>query len=375
MGSSSVGIVGAGIVGLAYAAAAADRGHRVTLFERDGAASGASVRNFGMLWPIGQALTPFYGTALRSLRRWRRIATEADLWLNPCGSVHVAHEDDEMEVLQQFHAAASAHGIDCQLLESGDVLELSPLANPAGLRGGLWSSTETGVDPRTSVTRIASHLSAARGVDIRFHTVVTEASTERVCTADGQMHRFDRIIVCGGSDVESIYPGLLREQGIRRCKLQMLATAPHSARIGPFLAGGLTLRHYGNFAACPALDAVKRRVADADPELDRFGIHVMIAQNQNGSLILGDSHEYDDDISPFDKTEIDDIILRELSRIASLPAWEITERWHGVYGKHPTSAIVRTEPAPGVHVRVGTGGAGMTMAFGLAEDDWKAWDN
>lgn len=375
MGSSSVGIVGAGIVGLAYAAAAADRGHRVTLLESDGAASGASVRNFGMLWPIGQALTPFYDAALRSLARWRRIATEADLWLNPCGSVHVAHEDDEMEVLQQFHAAASAHGIDCRLLESGDVLELSPLANPAGLRGGLWSPTETGVDPRTSVARIASHLSAARGVDIRFHTVVTEASTERVCTADGRMHRFDRIIVCGGSDVESIYPGLLREQGIRRCKLQMLATAPHSARIGPFLAGGLTLRHYGNFAACPALDAVKRRVAGADPELDRFGIHVMIAQNQDGSLILGDSHEYDDDISPFDKTEIDDIILRELSRIASLPAWEITERWHGVYGKHPTSAIVRTEPAPGVHVRVGTGGAGMTMAFGLAEDDWNAWDN
>ena len=188
------------------------------------------------------------------------------------------------------------------------------------------------------------------------------------------MHRFDRIIVCGGSDVESIFPGLLREQGIRRCKLQMLATAPYSARLGPFLAGGLTLRHYGNFAACPALDAVKRRVAVQHPELDRFGIHVMIAQNQDGSLILGDSHEYDDNISPFDKAEIDDLILRELRRIASLPAWEITERWHGIYGKHPSNAIVRTEPKPGVHVRVGTGGAGMTMSFGLAEEDWANWD-
>ncbi len=374
MGSKSVGIVGAGIVGLAYATAAADRGHRVTLFERDRAASSASVRNFGMLWPIGQALTPSYGTALRSLARWRRIATEANLWLNPCGSLHVAHEDDEMEVLQQFHAAASASGIDCQLLHSADVLERSPLANPSGLLGGLWSPTETGVDPRTSVARIASHLASARGVDIRFHTVVTEASTERLRTADGQMHRFDRIIVCGGSDVESIYPGLLREQGIRRCKLQMLATAPHSARIGPLLAGGLTLRHYGNFAACPALDAVKRRVAVQHPELDRFGIHVMIAQNQDGSLILGDSHEYDDSISPFDKAEIDDLILRELRRIASLPAGEITERWHGIYGKHPSNAIVRTEPKPGVHVRVGTGGAGMTMSFGLAEEDWANWD-
>ncbi len=374
MGSSSVGIVGAGIVGLAYATAAADRGHRVTLFERDCAASSASVRNFGMLWPIGQALTPSYGTALRSLARWQRIATEADLWLNPCGSLHVAHEDDEMEVLQQFHAAASASGIDCQLLDSREVLVRSPLANPAGLRGGLWSPTEAGVDPRTSVTRIAAHLSTAHGVVIHWHAPVTEVSSEQLRTADGRIHSFDRIIVCGGSDVDSIYPGFLREHGIRRCKLQMLATAPHSVRIGPFLAGGLTLRHYGNFAACPALDAVKRRVAGAYAELDRFGIHVMIAQNQDGSLILGDSHEYDDNISPFDKTEIDELILRELRRIARLPAWSITERWHGVYGKHPTSAVVRTEPAPGVHVRVGTGGAGMTMSFGLAEDDWEAWD-
>jgi len=371
--SRSVGIVGAGIVGLAYATVAVDRGHRVTVFERDPAATSASVRNFGMLWPIGQALTPSYGTALRSLSRWQRLAAEADLWLNPCGSVHVAHEDDEMEVLRQFHAAASTAGIDCHLLDPSDVRKLSP-ANPVGLCGGLWSPTEAGVDPRCSVARIASHLAENRGVTVHFATPVTEASTETLRTADGGIHRFDRIIVCGGSDVDSIFPGLLREQGIRRCKLQMLATPRHPAPIGPFLAGGLTLRHYGNFTACPALDAVKRRIAARFPELDRFGIHVMIAQNQDGRLILGDSHEYEADVSPFDRQEIDDLILRELRRIAVLPDWTIAERWHGVYGKHPSNAVVRTEPEPGVFVRVGTGGAGMTMSFGLAEDDWEAWE-
>ena len=99
----------------------------------------------------------------------------------------------------------------------------------------------------------------------------------------------------------------------------------------------------------------------------------MIAENEDGSLVLGDSHEYDAEIEPFDKQVIDDLILRELRRIAVLPDWTIAERWHGIYGKHPSLPIVRAEPEPGVFVRVGTGGAGMTMAFGFAEEDWDDW--
>ena len=53
--------------------------------------------------------------------------------------------------------------------------------------------------------------------------------------------------------------------------------------------------------------------------------------------------------------------------------WNIAERWHGLYAKHATQPIVELEPHPGIILCTGTGGAGMTMSFGLAESAWERW--
>jgi FAD dependent oxidoreductase TIGR03364 len=374
---STVGVVGAGIVGLAHAWSAARRGHLVTVFERGPAALGASVRNFGMVWPIGQAPGEPRAVALASRELWLELGREASVWVNPCGSIHLARRDDEWAVLEEFARKGPDLGYRVELLGPDEVLRCSPGANPDGLLGGLFSPTELCVNPRTAVPALADWLARRFAVRFEFDTAIThvEADPGRARAADGRYYLFDRLIICNGFDFETLFPILFRASGLRRCKLQMLRTVPQPGgwRLGTHLASGLTLRHYENFKICKLLKNVRRRIAVETPELDHFGIHVMASQNDAGEVILGDSHEYDGNMSPFDKAEIDDLILRELRRVVRLPDWTIAERWHGVYAKDPNKLIFEAEPLPGVHIRTATGGAGMTLAFGLAERSWEAW--
>lgn len=369
-----VGIVGSGIVGLAYAWSAAERGHQVTVFDRTARASGASIRNFGMVWPIGQPSGELYQTALVSRDRWLQLGSSAGITVNPCGSIHLAHRDDEFAVIEEFASLARDSGYQVRLLSAKEVLQRAPLVSPTGLRGGLLSETELGVNPRVAIRALPSWLCERWGVTFLMNTSVVQANTHELLTGCGAKHSFDQIIVCSGDDFVTLFPGVHRAAGLVLCKLQMLKTQATSQRLGAHLASGLTLRHYHNFAVCGSLKALRQRIAEETPELDRFGIHVMASQLESGELILGDSHEYDDAIEPFDQALIDELMLRELRRIMRLEETAIVERWHGTYAKHPELPIVALEPKPGVFIRTGTGGAGMTMSFGLAEQDWEKWN-
>ena len=176
-------------------------------------------------------------------------------------------------------------------------------------------------------------------------------------------------VVCGGDDFETLYPETLAGAGLTRCKLQMIRTGPQPDGwdLGPALSAGLTLRFYKAFAICSSLARLKARVAAEKPEYERWAIHVLASQTADGAITLGDSHEYGDVVSPFNRDSIDDLILREAAVFLKLPSWEIAERWHGVYSLHPDKGFFAAEPAPGVRIVTAPGGSGMTLSFGLAE--------
>ena len=80
-------VIGAGIVGLATARSLSLKGYQVTVIERNERAVGASVRNFGMVWPIGQPDGKLYQRAIRSKEIWKDLADSIGLWYDEVGSL------------------------------------------------------------------------------------------------------------------------------------------------------------------------------------------------------------------------------------------------------------------------------------------------
>ena len=289
--------------------------------------------------------------------------------------MHVARSADEEAVLLEF-LELGAPEARRRYVSARDALRVAPGLVETGLRGALWSDTECCVDPREAIAKLAAWLAAQRDVVRITSAVVIEAGALRsgehgVRLADGAELHAARVIVCPGEDLDTLFPGLLRSTPLQRCKLQMMRTAPQprSWRLGPMLAAGSTLRHYAAFRDCPSLALVRARFSEERPLFDRFGIHVMAAQNGLGEVILGDSHEYASSFSPDLVAELERQILDYLATFVALPDPVPAARWSGVYAKRTDGATEAVlAPSPDVRVVTGLGGAGMTLSFGLAEE-------
>ena len=367
--SADVAIVGAGIVGLAHAYWAARRGRSVVVLERSPKSMGASVRNFGMIWPIGQRAGETHQMALRSRATWIEVLKNAQLPYRPTGSLHVVYQSDEAEVAQEFCERAPALGYSCQWLSPQQVLTKSRALVPNGLLGAIWSDTEFTLDPRQVIAEMPRYLTEKFGVQFEFQKAVHSIELPKV-EAAGETYIAQHVIVCSGVDFETLYPERFASSRITRCKLQMMRTPPQPAgwQLGPSLAAGLTLRFYPAFEMCTeSLPRYKARVAREMPEYDRWAIHLLVSQTADGALTIGDSHQYGLEVDVFNKEEIDQLILHNARTFLWAPDLNIAERWYGVYAKHLEFSYLSIDAAPEVRVVTALGGSGMTLSFGVAE--------
>lgn len=366
--SKSALVIGAGIVGLATARALAVRGYKVVVIERSSQAVGASIRNFGMVWPIGQPVGRLYERALLSRSIWKEVLQGANCWFSEQGSLHMAYQPDELEVLQQFVEASPDRPV--RFLSPEETLKKSPAVNGNGLLGSLFSEDEVIVDPRQAIASIPGYLTERYGVTFEWDTAATQIEGTTV-VAGGKKWSADEVFVCSGADFETLYPELFASSPLTKCKLQMLRfeSQPNDWRIGPALCGGLSLIHYDAFKAASALPHLKARYEREFSEYLKWGIHVMASQNGLGEITIGDSHEYGLTFDPFDREVLNTMILDYLKTFALFPSPRIAQTWHGIYSKmtNGTTEIV-LKPTSGVTIINGLGGAGMTLSFGLCDE-------
>jgi FAD dependent oxidoreductase TIGR03364 len=369
MNQSSAIVIGAGIVGMAITRALHAKGWKVTLIERHPKAQGASVRNFGMVWPVGQPQGAAFNRAMRSREIWLEMSQKAGFFAEKTGSLHLAYADLEMQVVEEYVSAMQ--GIkSAEILDPEQTLQKSPAAKPDGLKGALWTSDEVIVDPREAIYKTGKYLGSLPGIEFECNRVVSRIEGTTVYSGQKSWSA-DRIFLCSGADFETLYPEIFTATPITKCKLQMmrLVQQPENWRIGPPLCAGLSFIHYKGFQMAPSLEKLKEVYQDQYPELIEWGIHVMVSQNGLGELTIGDSHEYGLDFSPFDRTDVNDMILNFLKGFAQFKDWRIGSSWHGIYPKMTNGATEFIHQIDEVVTIVnGLGGNGMTLSFGLGEE-------
>jgi FAD dependent oxidoreductase TIGR03364 len=360
-----VAVVGAGIVGLAHALAAARRGKRVVVFDRDSQAVGASIRNFGFITVSGQQAGDCWRRAMRSRDVWVEVASQAGIAIEHRGLYVAARRPEAVAVLEAFLATPMGEG--CELLLSSDARQrLAALRDD--VRAVLWSPHDVRVESRTAIPRLAKWLSEVHGVEFRRSTLVHAVSPPRVETSTGRVHA-DAVIVCPGHDFQTLFADRIAAYQLQACKLQMLRVAlARPVRLGAAVMSDLGLVRYLGYAELAEAAALRKRLAEEAKEALAHGVHLIVVQSADGSLVVGDSHHYGETLDPFASTAVERLILDELNAVLDLPGAELTERWVGTYASASDRLMVVDRPADAVRLVMITSGTGASTSFAIAEE-------
>jgi FAD dependent oxidoreductase TIGR03364 len=358
-------VVGSGIVGLAHAWAGARLGKRVVVIERDGQANGASIRNFGFVTVTGQKAGEVWGRARRSRDLWLAAAPGAGIAVEHRNLLLTFRSPEAEAVVGAF--LRTPMGEACRRLDPAELASRWPVPLPPRVRGALFSPHEIRVESRAAIPAMRAWLEGRWGVVFMSGTAVLEAAPPLIRTSRGPVDA-DAAVVCPGDDLVSLFPETIAAMGVTRCRLSMLRLANPGFRLPAALMSDLGLVRYAGYADLPQAAALRTRLEAEQPESLEHGVHLIVTQSADGSLVVGDSHHYADTPDPFAPQAVEGLILDEFAAATGLAPPPVTERWTGTYSSAPDRAMFAAAPAPNVRLVMVTSGTGASTAFGIAEE-------
>jgi len=364
--SFDVAIVGAGICGLAHALAAAKRGRRVVVVDRDAQANGASVRNFGFVTVTGQQSGDCWRRSMRSRDVWAGISEAAGIPVLQQGLLTIARRPEARAVLEEF--IATDMGAECELVEPGDIEAYGGGLRSSEFAAALYSPHEIRVESREAIPRLAAYLTERHGVMFLRETVVHAAAPPRLVTSRGIVEA-ETIIVCPGDDFHSLHPERIAAYGLTRCKLHMMRLAPpaYDKKL-PVVMSDLGMIRYFGYAELSAARALEKRLLAEQGDHIANGVHLIVARSADGSLVVGDSHHYTATPDPFAPTHVDDLILDEYAKVYAGALPPVVERWTGTYASAKDRLMLVDKPADALRIVLITSGTGASTSFAIAEE-------
>lgn len=364
--NTDIAIIGAGILGLSHAYAAARRGLRVRVFERSATPLGASIRNFGQALVGGQPPGVMLDLARASRPLWAEWAERAGFAIRRNGSLLFARSEAEENLLEAFCAGrAREHGYRAELLR-GKALDALYDGAFSKHRAALHSLDDQQLYSREALPALIDWLRRELKVEFHFSTLVRDIEPGLLRTTAGAFQA-GQILVCSGHDYQTLLAEQLAALKPQVCRLQMLRARPErDLGLGHALLTGLSCVHYGAFADLPQAQAIHAQIRRETPALERHGIHLLISPTPYGELIIGDSHDYGSDAAPFNAEAVDRLML-DLAEDTLGMRVEVVERWQGVYGARGPAPFSVLQVEAGISAVLMHTGVGMSVGPALGE--------
>jgi FAD dependent oxidoreductase TIGR03364 len=357
-------IVGAGILGLAHALAARRLGLQVVVIERDAKANGASIRNFGFVFVSGEERGEAWRRSLRTRDVWLEVAGPAGIDVLQRGTLVAARRIAAVKVLEAF--SKTEMGKDCELLSPAELAQRVPQLDPQHFEGGLWSPHEIRVESKDAIPRLAAWLEKEHGVEFWRETAALAVEPPVISTSRGPV-RAKKAIVCPGDDLATLFPDRIAAYKVTRCKLHMMRLADPGFRLNAAVLSDLSLTRYAGYAALPEAAELRRHLEAEDRLALDNGVHLIVVQSADGSLVIGDSHHYGTAPDPFAADGVDEIILKEYRKVFTRFQPNVVSRWIGTYASADRPMFI-DKPTPDIRLVMITGGNGASTSFAIAEE-------
>jgi len=199
--SSTVVVIGGGIVGLTAALTLAERGIPVTVLEKGRLAGEQSSRNLGWIRKMGRG-APDVPIAVAADRLWAEMPQriDADVGYRQAGIMYVARAEAEMAAHESWLASVRDLSLDSRLLTASEIDSLVP-GGSVRWAGGIYTASDGRAEPTLASSAIAKAAMAKGAVIVEKCAARTlsmsAGKVTGVVTERGEI-RCDQVLLAAG---------------------------------------------------------------------------------------------------------------------------------------------------------------------------------
>jgi glycine/D-amino acid oxidase-like deaminating enzyme len=342
--SFDIVIIGAGIVGAACAMECARGGLKVMVLDRGAIAGGTTAAGMGHIVVMDDSEPQFALTSFsRSL--WQQLLPELpkDIEFDPCGTLWVAVDDQEMIAVKQKSQFYSQRGIRVETLDSAALEKAEPNLRP-GLAAGLRVPDDAVLYPPCAAAFLLKR-AQEHGAKLQTGAFVRDLLPNgEVVLAAGS--KFSAGIIVNATGPWS--PGLTAGLPVRKRKGHLVITD----RYPGFVHHQIIELGYLKSAHATSADSVA------------FNIQ----PRKNGQMLIGSSRQFDAEETEINQAILDRMLRRALEYLPSLGKLSAIRAWTGHRAATPDKLPLIGPSLESDRIWLATGheGLGITTSLGTA---------